>query len=338
MLQNWKGSNSHASYSLFVSFHLYMIYAHCLFLFIYIWYIDLESAILTPIALSLFFFFGFSFVILLVTLCMWYKKMEQQQRLHFSHSKHPLVYLQHFRGRATCFGCQESVYGPSYFCPNSECSSWHCHHKLCAEVPLGLHHPLHPLHPLILFDEKTGYLKKENSTCQVCNESRNEYTYRCYHCNFNLHIKCVVLQLEAEFHDHPLTPIGKTITFTCDICGKEGKGVPNLCATCCFWIHRSCASFPRRLKVVHHKHPLHITHSSLELRESDFQFCLLCVQKVDTCYGLYYCSKCDFVSHLNCAIDWWNREDINLLELKGEENEDAELDQSIKPVAIGGSM
>ncbi|KAK7817047.1 hypothetical protein CFP56_043387 [Quercus suber] len=149
--------------------------------------------------------------------------MEQQQLLHFSHSKHPLVYVQHFRGRATCCGCQESVYGPSYFCPNSKCSSWHCHHKLCAEVPLGLHHPLHPLHPLILFDEKTGYLEKENSTCQVCNESRNEYTYRCYHCDFNLHIKCAILQLETEFHDHPLTPIGKTITFTCDICGKEGK-------------------------------------------------------------------------------------------------------------------
>ncbi|KAK7814502.1 hypothetical protein CFP56_003085 [Quercus suber] len=114
--------------------------------------------------------------------------MEQQQLLHFSHSKHPLVYVQHFR-----------------------------------EVPLGLHHPLHPLHPLILFDEKTGYLEKENSTCQVCNESRNEYTYRCYHCDFNLHIKCAILQLEAEFHDHPLTPIGKIITFTCDICGKEGK-------------------------------------------------------------------------------------------------------------------
>ena len=42
-------------------------------------------------------------------------------------------------------------------------------------------HPLHPLHPLILFDEKTVYPKeKEKSRCQVCNESRKEYTYRCY--------------------------------------------------------------------------------------------------------------------------------------------------------------
>ena len=229
--------------------------------------------------------------------------MEQrQQLLHFCDSKHPLVYLPDNRGGATCHGCQESIYCPSYGCPRDGCP-WYYHHKLCAEVPLGLHHPLHSLHPLILFDEKIGYLEKENSRCQVCNESRKEYTYRCYRCDFNLHIKCAVAQLEAEFHNHPLTPFGKSITFTCDICGKEGKGVPNLCATCCFWIHRSCASFPRRLKVVRHRHPLHLTHSSLELRESDSLFCLLCVQKVDTRYGLYYCSKCDFVSHLNCVID-----------------------------------
>ena len=41
-------------------------------------------------------------------------------------------------------------------------------------------------------------------------------------------------------------------------------------------------------------------------------------------------SKCDFVAHLNCAIDWRNRENINLLELNDGENEDVELDQTIK--------
>ena len=258
---------------------------------------------------------------------------QQQQLLHFCDSKHPLVYRPDYRGQDTCRGCQESVHGPTYFCPIGGCP-WYRHHKSCAEVPLGLHHPLHPLHPLILFDEKTVYPEeKEKSRCQVCNESRREYTYRCYRCDFNLHIKCAVAQLEAEFHDHPLIPFGKSITFTCDICGKEGKGGPNVCLPCGFWIHRSCGSFPRRLKVVRHKHPLHVTHSSLELRESDSRFCQLCVQKVDTRYELYYCSKCDFVAHLNCAIDEGNREDINLLELKDEENEDAELDQSVESAA-----
>ena len=109
--------------------------------------------------------------------------------------------------------------------------------------------------------------------------------------------------------------------------------MPYLCNPCGFSIHRKCAYFPSRLKVIRHKHPLHITHSSLEVHESNSRFCLLCVQKVDTRYGLYYCSKCDFVAHLNCRIDQRNRENINLLELKDVENEDAELDQSVELVA-----
>ena len=127
----------------------------------------------------------------------------QLQLLHFCDSKHPLVYRPNYRGGGTCCGCQESVYGPSFWCKEEGCPQY-IHHKSCAEVPLGLHHPLHPLHPLILFDEKTVYPEeREKSRCQVCNESRKEYTYRCYRCDFNLHIKCAILQFEVEFHDHP---------------------------------------------------------------------------------------------------------------------------------------
>ena len=117
------------------------------------------------------------------------------------------------------------------------------HHKSCTELPLGLHHPLHPIHSFILFDEYRGYIEKENSKFEVCKESYDEYAYRCYRCDFNLHVKCGSLPptLEAEFHDHPLTSIQKWITFTCDICGKEDKGMPYLCNTCGFWIHRRCA-------------------------------------------------------------------------------------------------
>ena len=137
---------------------------------------------------------------------------------------------------------------------------------------------------LVILRKKTTYAKSVmnlvTNTLIVVTIATSTFTSNVLFCNF-----------EDEFHDHPLTPIGKTITFTCDIYGKESKGVPHLCAACCFWIHRSCASFPRRLKVVHHKHPFHITHSSLELHESDSRFSLLYVQKVDTHYSLYYCSK-----------------------------------------------
>ena len=239
---------------------------------------------------------------------------------HFCHPKHPLVFNQDNKRGYNCSGCNELILGPSYSCV--KCNDKY-HHKSCAKLPLGSHHPLHPMHPLILVDRQ--------GSCEICKEDKWEYTYRCYHCNFNLHIRCAFLlpTLEGDVHDHPLIPIWKWITFTCDFCGKEDdKGMPHLCNTCGIWIHRRCASnFPRRVKVIRHKHRLHLTHSSLELHESDSQFCQLCIQKEDTRYGLYYCSKCDFVAHLNCAMAKENRKDINLRELKDGENEGQELNE-----------
>ncbi|KAL4636983.1 hypothetical protein ACB092_03G048300 [Castanea dentata] len=288
------------------------------------------------------------------------RKMEQpqpQQLLHFSHPKHPLLFYQDYRDGGPCWGCQESVYGPIYYC--EECTygrvvprsignvgkrQWpYKHHKSCVEAPLGLHHPLHPIHPLILFDEKTHYPEdeeedKQKTKCQLCNESRRQYTYRCYRCDFNLHATCASLPPTIEssqVHHHPLTPFWKWMSFTCDFCGKEVKGIPNLCALCSYCVDNTCASLPRRLQVLVHWHPLHLIHSSLEveLHQSDSRFCQLCAQKVNTNFGFYYCSRCDFVAHLDCAADYRNRDNINLQELKVEENEDPELDQSFNLVA-----
>ncbi|KAL0005959.1 hypothetical protein SO802_013520 [Lithocarpus litseifolius] len=272
---------------------------------------------------------------------------QQQQLLHFSDAKHPLVFEQDYRGGRTCCGCPESVYGPIYYCGACGDKDYRFHHKSCAEVPLGLHHPLHPIHPLILFDEKTHYPEEEHkqkTKCQLCNESRRQYTYRCYRCDFNLHATCASLPptiQSSQVHHHPLTPFWKWITFTCDLCAKEVKGIPNQCALCSLWFHNTCASLPRKLKVIRHKHPLHLTHSSLkvELHQSDSRFCQICAQKVNTNYGFYYCSKCDFVAHLDCAADYRYRENITLQELKEEENEDSELNQSaayeVKNIKVG---
>uniref|UniRef100_A0A7N2R0Q0 Phorbol-ester/DAG-type domain-containing protein n=1 Tax=Quercus lobata TaxID=97700 RepID=A0A7N2R0Q0_QUELO len=275
--------------------------------------------------------------------------MEQPQQqdllLHFSHQEHPLVFDQDSRYGAPCCGCRESVYGPSYYC--IKCSIFPIglyeffHHKSCAELPLRLRHPLHPIHPLILSYQNPHHQKTK---CQVCNESRRQYTYRCYHCNFNLHATCASLPptiQSSQVHHHPLTPFWKWMSFTCDLCAKEVKGIPNQCALCGFWVHNSCASLPRTLKVIRHKHLLHLTHSYLEvgLYQSDSRFCQLCVQKVNTNFGFYYCSRCDFVTHLDCAADYRNRENKNLQELIEGENEDLELEQSaayeVKNIKLG---
>ena len=262
-----------------------------------------------------------------------------KQLQHFSHPEHPLVFNEDRIYGYNCWGCREPILGPSYSC--IKCKSYY-RHKSCAELPLGLlHHPLHPLHPLLLFDEANSEVNKEFSNCQVCKEKRWEYCYGCFRCNFKLHIKCGSLapttEAPAEVHHHPLTPYWKWMTFTCDLCGKEDKGMPYVCNPCGFGIHRRCANFPGRLKVVRHNHPLNLIHS-LELHQSNSQLCQLCFLKLDTNYGLYYCSRCHFAAHLDCAIDRRNMEDINLLEFKEEEsaeskamleNVDSKLDQSV---------
>ena len=261
-----------------------------------------------------------------------------KQLQHFIHPQHPLVFNEDKIYGKNCLGCREPILGPSYNC--KECN-WYYHHKSCAELPLGLlHHPLHPLHPLILLDDGTGQPEGEKSNCEVCKEMRGEYCYFCYRCNFKLHIKCGSLAptTEAtEVHHHSLTPYWKWMTFTCNLCAKEDKGMPYVCTSCGFGIHRRCAHFPCRLKVIRHNHPLNLIHS-LELYQSNSQLCQLCFLKVDTNYGLYYCSRCDFATHLDCAMSRGNMEDINLLELKEEESAESKamletvgskLDQSV---------
>ena len=99
---------------------------------------------------------------------------------HWRHLEHPLVFNEDERSGLLCWGCCEPVFGPSYSC--EECNGYH-HHKSCAELPLGLHHPSHPNHPLILFDIKTYHVNNEEeydrfSKCDVCGEKSNEYSYR----------------------------------------------------------------------------------------------------------------------------------------------------------------
>ena len=259
---------------------------------------------------------------------------------HFGHSAHPLVFNERGIYGFDCLGCRQPIVGRNYSCIKCKTDTLlYTLHKSCAELPLGLNHPLHSKHPLILCDEWIYRDDEEFSKCKVCKEYRNQYIYRCSNCNFNLHITCASLPhtMEVEFHNHPLTTIGKSITFTCDLCGKEGKAIPYLCNTCGFWIHRSCAFFPRKMKVVRHKHPLNPIRS-LEVHQSDSPFCQLCFQKTNTHYGLYCCSTCNFLAHLDCATNWKNMDNINLLGLKDDEttksktmmkNEDTKLDQSV---------
>ncbi|XP_041020068.1 uncharacterized protein LOC121261665 [Juglans microcarpa x Juglans regia] len=110
------------------------------------------------------------------------------------------------------------------------------------------------------------------------------------------------LVVKAGIHHHPLTLVRKLISFTCDACGKEGKGMfYKICTTCSFVSHLDFVSLPSIVKVICHNHPLNLACNSLLGNQFDGRVCQLFVKAVNVDYGVYYCSSCDFVSHLHCA-------------------------------------
>ncbi|XP_059438984.1 uncharacterized protein LOC132171629 [Corylus avellana] len=239
--------------------------------------------------------------------------MERERELrHFLHYEHPLIFNEELdkdrRGRI-CSGCRKQMWGPNYSCKEciysrKECI-WFNLHKSCAELPRELEHPLHPKHPLLLICKYFSEIK-----CGGCNREEHQrgLIYSCSHCNFNLQSKCASLPLtvQAEIHhQHPLTLVRKSLSFTCDACGEEGKGMFYLCAICPFLVHLECSSCPLLVKHIRHAHPLHLTNSlqQPQLNHSDHRLCLLCVKKVNTNYMVYCCSTCDFVTHLHCGAN-----------------------------------
>ncbi len=108
----------------------------------------------------------------------------------------------------------------------------------------------------------------------VMNIVRNKIMVLPTHCNLNLHIICVSLPLtmESEVNHHPLIHIWKLDKFTWDLCGKEGSNVVcYLCAPCNFWTPKICASCLRKVKAIHHQHPLYLIHS-FEVHQFDSWF------------------------------------------------------------------
>ena len=196
----------------------------------------------------------------------------------------------------SCYGCREQLSGPRYRC--TECQ-WFGLHKSCAEQPRELRHPLQPKHPLFLIKANQG------GKYEGCNEDHLDaysFIYNCFDCNFNLDRKCASLPLtiEPENHAHPLTLMRKSVSFTCNACGKQGKGMSYVCIICPFLVHLECASFPLIVKHIRHTHPLNLLTSPLLKSDNCFANC---VKNVDTDYMVYYCSTCDFVTHLHCAAN-----------------------------------
>ncbi|XP_028108864.1 uncharacterized protein LOC114307668 [Camellia sinensis] len=160
----------------------------------------------------------------------------------------------------------------------------------------------HPEHPLTL-----SWIPQEPllfHRCHFCKAYWIGFAYSCSVCNFDNDIICAQKPqiIKHTSHKHPMTPLLRTMLFSCDACGLEHEDMSYLCHTCQFWIHESCASLPNTVKHFDHDHPLTLCYSFP--REFDnFVFCCdICSEYLDKACWIYSCVGCRCYGHLNCAI------------------------------------
>ena len=129
------------------------------------------------------------------------------QKEHFRH-RHPLI-VDESCGSVKCFACQKRFKGPAHYC--YECR-YHLHES-CAALPAEIQHFYHSSHSLTLHDIEDDTAVN----CDVCQETRLGFTYRCYDCDFKTDVNCAKLQKEIQLsihshHPHALLQFGNTET------------------------------------------------------------------------------------------------------------------------------
>jgi hypothetical protein len=196
-----------------------------------------------------------------------------------------------------CSGCDQSIYAPAYKC--SLCNFFL--HKSCAELSPEIQHPVHPNHTLVL--QKPS----ESSMCDACLKCCERcFFYECQSCTFDLDIKCASgwQTKPDDCHQHDFFPILRQIHFSCEVCGKDRKSAAQVCRICQLFTHAACTQMPRSIRIMadrHHLLTLIYSLGKVIKEHHDHIFCQLCYKKLNLKYAGYYCQRCNFVAHLECA-------------------------------------
>ncbi|KAL7251614.1 hypothetical protein ACSBR1_013456 [Camellia fascicularis] len=218
---------------------------------------------------------------------------------HFSH-EHPLILEEEHNNNGvevSCYVCQQPISGPTYSC--RQCQHFSLH-KVCAELPTKMEHPMHPEHHLILLPDLP--YSQSAYECSACQQPYESFTYSCFDCNFQLDILCALLvqKIEHICHKHPLTPLQRPTSLLCDACGTKHEGTFYQCTTCRFWVNQNCALLPSTIKYSEHDHLLFLIYSFPYEHFRFTSYCAICTEKVDRIYWAYYCAQCRYFAHINC--------------------------------------
>ncbi|KAK9282997.1 hypothetical protein L1049_011224 [Liquidambar formosana] len=160
------------------------------------------------------------------------------------------------------------------------------------------HH--HLLNPLKL-DEG------EKISCKVCERLIFEPFHGCIECKYYLHDQCLNSPRWLQHPSHPShsltlfpSPTYSSRAYTCNACGLVGNAFSLSCAECEFDLHVHCANLPSTLLLDAHPHELKLIFDSPYDENTTFS-CDVCSGEADRRYWVYYCSDCDFGTHLECA-------------------------------------
>lgn len=159
---------------------------------------------------------------------------------HLTHPGHNLLQLESNK-EYLCGCCKTFGSGKTFQC--SSCSDFNMH-EFCAKCPEQLSTFMHPLHRLSLVVRKAHGMRKNNRTCDVCEDDIEGYFYRCKDCDFDLHPVCTELpqNLRHALHvEHPLVLQKPTIDAPCCVCKGICKTWRYRCGECDgFDIHLDC--------------------------------------------------------------------------------------------------
>lgn len=233
--------------------------------------------------------------------------MELEELKHFSHEEHPLI-LSQVQKKLTCYGCPKKILEPkAHYCFSCDFFL----HKLCAELPRQIRHPIHFEHPLKLLKELPEYYV--TCICDACGQRDCKYFfYHCSLCAFSLDVSCGTAGqgFEAEItdrrfkhksHEHTRILQQSQATVYCDACQVVKKDASYMCSTCPFWIHKNCASL---LDLVYHKcynHLLELACFNPSQHHSFIQKCTVCHYRICRNLWSYYCGPCRFFVHVGCT-------------------------------------
>ncbi|KAE8712316.1 Ubiquitin carboxyl-terminal hydrolase family protein [Hibiscus syriacus] len=205
---------------------------------------------------------------------------------------------------AECSMCGEKVSVPCFGCAE-DCGFYL--HKVCADAPLELNHPLHRNHPLVLLPNAPY---RGMWVCHFCDKTGEKFVYHCS-CGLDFHIRCALFTFHIdqnnlkELQHVALEPpmISTSIIVDeqledvrkCLGCREPLANFAYFSPHCGFNLHKKCAELPLILNhMCHRTHPLLLQFNSGRLP------CKIC-QETRRRGFVYGCSPCKFAIHIECV-------------------------------------